>query len=92
MKNDTGKRGNIKPRPNTTTEKTKDEDILSPDCRREKKNELTINAKKIIDDGLVIYCTVSSLKAVCHRYILFVSMVSSVLSRLQSGLSYLGPQ
>ena len=54
----------------------KAEDILSPDCRRLKRSTSKIQ-KEYSDDGLSGY-TVSSLKAVRHRYILFVFMVCSV--------------
>ena len=65
--------------------KTKAQDILSPDYRRS-KTELTINAQRInySDDGLSGY-TVSSLGAVHHRFFLYLWCVR--FFRLQSGLS-----
>ena len=58
--------------------------------RQAEKTELTIKQKEYSDDGLSGY-TVSSLKAVRLRYILFVSMVSSVFIACSPGLVYLGP-
>ena len=54
------------------------------------KTELTIIQKEYSDDALSGY-TVSSLKTVRHRYILFVFMVSSVFSACSPGLVYLAP-
>ena len=68
----------------------KAQDILSPDCRGKKPSSPQIQ-KEYSDDGLSGY-TVSSLKAVRHRYILFVFMVCSVVFFARSpGLVYLGP-
>ena len=57
--------------PEDGVNKTKAQDILNPDYRRS-KTELTINAKRInySDDGLSGY-TVSSLRAVRHRFFLY---------------------
>ena len=58
-----------------------------PRLQAKKKNQYTINTKKkymYSDDALSDY-TGSSLKAVSHRYILFVFLMS--FFRLQSGLS-----
>ena len=65
-----------------------------PGLQAEKKTEHTkINIRKeYSDDGLSEY-NVSSLKAVRHRYILYVAvfMVSSVFSACSPGLVYLRP-
>ena len=63
----------------------KAQDILSPDYRRKKKLSSSYIHKEYSDDGLSGY-TESNLKAVRHRYILFVYIVL-VFFRLQSGLS-----
>ena len=54
------------------------EDILSPDYRRKKNRAYYKYNKEYSDDGLFGY-TVSSSKAVRHRYIIFVFMECSIV-------------
>ena len=66
------------------------ENILSRDWR--KKNLAHRKYKKDNRDHVLSGYTASCSKAVRHRYILFVFMVSSVFSAFCPGLVYLGPK